>query len=211
MEAQPLLLLNRLTIVLRSDQRWLLSRQHLDLRQSALCSKTYFAIDRIGELRPITVKAYIVPGLRYDLLSVKGLNRAGYRVIHDEDGHESGIYAVINKKIDHSKSFAFMSEHSNLFYLKIEQTNAQQFEKQTGYNLWHRRMGHSTNHAIRASIKCTTGMESLIGVNYESHVQCPSCMLGKATLEDYPGARARKVPPLYQNLYGLFLIFDQIH
>ena len=115
---------------------------------SHVCSKTYFAIDRTGELRPISVKAYIVPGLRYDLLSVKGLNRAGYRVIHDEDGHESGIYAVINKKIDHSKSFAFMSEHSNLFYLKIEQTNAQQFEKQTGYNLWHRRMGHSTNHAI---------------------------------------------------------------
>ena len=31
-----LLLLNRLTIVLRSDQRWLLSRQRLDLRQSTL-------------------------------------------------------------------------------------------------------------------------------------------------------------------------------
>ncbi len=41
-------------------------------------------------------------------------------------------------------------------------------------------------------------MESLIGVNYEAHVKCPSCMLGKATLEDYPGARVRKVPPLYQ-------------
>jgi hypothetical protein len=150
-------------------------------------------MDRIGELRPITVKAYIVSGLRYDLLSVKGPNKAGYRVIHDEDGDESGIYAVINKKIDHSKSFAFMSEHLNHFYLKIEQTNAQQFEKQTGYNLWYRRMGQSTNHAIRESIKCTTGMESLIGVNYKDHVKCPSCVLRKATLEDYPGARVRKV------------------
>ena len=64
-----------------------------------------------------------------------------------------------------------MSEHSNLFYLKIEQTNAQQFENQTGYNLWHRRMGHSTNHAIRASIKHTIGMESWIGVNYGVHVK----------------------------------------
>jgi hypothetical protein len=77
------------------------------------------------------------------------LNKAGYRVIHDEDFHESWIYAVINKKIDHSKSFAFMSEHSNHFYLKIEQTNAQQFEEQTGYNLWHRRIGHSTNQFER--------------------------------------------------------------
>ncbi len=42
-------------------------------------------------------------------------------------------------------------------------------------------------------------MESLIGVNnYEAHVKCPLCMLGKATLEDYPCARALKVPPLYQ-------------
>ena len=77
---------------------------------SHVCSKTYFAIDRLGSLRPI------VPGLRYDLLSAKGLNKAGYRVIHDEDEHESGIYAVINKKIDPSRSFAFMSEHS-IFYI----------------------------------------------------------------------------------------------
>jgi hypothetical protein len=35
---------------------------------------------------------------------------------------------------------------------------------------------------------------------YEAHVKCPSCMLGKATLEhsSYLGARVRKVPPLYQ-------------
>ena len=59
-------------------------------------------------------------------------------------------------------------------------------------------MGHSTNHAIRASIKHTIGMKSLFGVNYEAHAKCPSCMLGKATLEDYPSARIRKVPPLYQ-------------
>jgi hypothetical protein len=37
-----------------------------------------------------------------------------------------------------------------------------------------------------------------MGVNYEAHVKCPLCMLVKATLEDYPGARVRKVPPLYQ-------------
>ena len=36
-------------------------------------------------------------------------------------------------------------------------------------------------------------MKSLFGVNYEAHAKCPSCMLGKATLEDYPSARIRKV------------------
>jgi hypothetical protein len=87
-------------------------------------------------------------------------------VIHDEDGMKSGVYIVINRKIDTAKSFALMSEHSNLLYLKIEQMNAQQFEKQSGYELWHRRMAHSTNQNIRESIPCTTGMESLIGQRY---------------------------------------------
>ncbi len=40
------------------------------IHTSHVCSKTYCAMDWIGELRPITVKAYIVHGLRYDLLSV---------------------------------------------------------------------------------------------------------------------------------------------
>jgi hypothetical protein len=44
---------------------------------------------------------------------------------------------------------------------------AQQFEKQSGYELRHRRMAHSTNQNISESISCTTGMESLIGQKYE--------------------------------------------
>jgi hypothetical protein len=80
--------------------------------------------------------------------------------------------------------------------------NSHNFEKQNGCNLWHRRMGHSTNQAIwgqfRASIKCTTRLESLIGQTFESHVKCAACMLGKAKLEDYPQLRVSKVPPMYQ-------------
>ncbi len=49
------------------------------------CLKTYYVRDRLGEIRPIIVKAYVVPGLKHDLLSVKGLNQSGYRVVHDED------------------------------------------------------------------------------------------------------------------------------
>jgi hypothetical protein len=50
-----------------------------------VCVKTYFVRDRTGELRPITTKTYIVKNLKHDLLSVKGLNKAGYRIIQDED------------------------------------------------------------------------------------------------------------------------------
>ena len=80
-----------------------------------LCYKTYHVWDRLGEVQLIIVKAYVVPGLKHDLLSVKGLNKAGYPVHHHPDPEQSGVYAVINKKIDKSKSFLFMSEHSNFF------------------------------------------------------------------------------------------------
>ncbi len=91
----------------------------------------------MGEIRPINVKAYVVPALKYDLLSVKGLNKCGYAVFHHPDAEESGVYAVINKKTDKAKSFPFISEHSNFFYLKLEQMSAKHFEKQSGYELWH--------------------------------------------------------------------------
>ncbi len=94
-----------------------------------LCYKTYYVCDRLGEVPQIIVKAYIVPGLMHDLISVKGLNKAGYAVIHHPDPEQSGVYDVINNKIDNSKSFPFMSEHS-IFYLKLEQMSTRQFEKQ---------------------------------------------------------------------------------
>ena len=67
-----------------------------------LCYKTFYVRDRLGEFRPIIVKAYVVPGLKYDLLSVKGLNRAGYAVklqsvtvSHHPDPEQSGVYGTI--------------------------------------------------------------------------------------------------------------------
>jgi hypothetical protein len=58
-----------------------------------------FCLHRLGEILPIFVRPYDVPGLKHDLVSVKGLNQSGYRVIHDADEEESGVFAVNNKKI----------------------------------------------------------------------------------------------------------------
>jgi hypothetical protein len=77
-----------------------------------LCMKTiYYVKSRIGGIRPIVIKTYIVLTLRTDLIlvPVKSLNRQGNRVIHDADPEESGISPVFNGKIDESKSFSFMS------------------------------------------------------------------------------------------------------
>ena len=83
-----------------------------------MCMKTYYVRTRTGEIRPITTKAFICPKLRTDLLSVKGLNFQGYSVVHHPDPEESGIFPIFNGKTDKSKSFVFMSEHSNFFLSK---------------------------------------------------------------------------------------------
>ena len=64
--------------------------------------KTYYVKSRTGEIRPLTTKAYIVSSLRADLISVKSLNHQGYRVVHDPDPEESGIYPIFDGKIDKS-------------------------------------------------------------------------------------------------------------
>jgi len=78
----------------------------------------HYARDRIGELKPITTKTYFVKNLKHDLLSGKMLNKAGYRVILDEDPEESGIFAVNEGKICKSKSFPFIGSLTNLYYVK---------------------------------------------------------------------------------------------
>ncbi len=73
------------------------------------CLKTYYVRDQLGEIRPIVVKAYDVPGQKYDLLSVKWLNKCGCTVFHHPDPEESGLYAVISNKKDKAKCFPLMS------------------------------------------------------------------------------------------------------
>ena len=94
--------------------------------------------------------------------------------------------------------FAFLSEHSNLFYLKAEFMSAQQFGKSSGYEKWHRRLGHTSNKDIQETIKHVIGLEELLQTTYEKHTKCASCMIGKSTLEDYPGEKIRADGPLKQ-------------
>ena len=39
--------------------------------------------------------------------------------------------------------------------------SAKQFEKQSGYELWHRRLAHASNRNRRDTIKCAIGLEPL--------------------------------------------------
>ena len=144
--------------------------------------------DRLGEIRPIIVKAYVVPRLKYDLLLVKGLNRAGYAVNHHPE--PSTIRSICcDQYQDRQIQIISIYKWALLFFnLKLEQMSARQFEKQSGYELWHRRLAYASNRNIRDTIKCSHGLESL----FETHTKCPSCMIGKATLEDFPKATHMK-------------------
>ena len=91
-----------------------------------------------------------------------------------------------------------MSEHSNLFNLKFEQMSARQFEKIAGYELWHRRLAYASNRSILDTIKCAIELEALKRMAFETHVKYPSCIIVKATLEEFPKAKRPINKPLYQ-------------
>ncbi len=74
-------------------------------------------------------------------------------------------------KIDKSKSFAFMSEHSNCFYIKAESVSAQQCGKISGYEKWHRRLGHTSNRDIHYTIPFVKGLEELNKKSYHQHTK----------------------------------------
>ena len=69
--------------------------------------------------------------------------------------------------------------------------SAQQFGKSSCYEKWHRRLGHTSNKDIQDTIKHVIGLEELLQTAYEKHTKRAPCMLGKSTLEDYPGEKVR--------------------
>jgi hypothetical protein len=69
---------------------------------------------------------------------------------------------------------------------------------QLGYELWHRRLGHASFRNIRDTNKCVDGLESLKHMICDTHVKCPSCMIGKETLDNLPKTKKVITKPPYQ-------------
>ena len=61
-----------------------------------------------------------------------------------------------------------------------------------------RRLAHASNWTIRDTIKCAIGLESLKRMTFDTHVKFPSCIVGKATMEDFPKANRPTNKSLYQ-------------
>ena len=126
------------------------------------CNKTYFVRNRVGEMVSITTPAIFVRGLPQDLLSGKAVNRTKVRIILDEDSEVSGLYPLDeSSEIRYQDSIPFISEPTDLFYLQTEKMEWTTFERMTGFDLWHRRLGHTPNRFIKLSINHTIGLEKL--------------------------------------------------
>ena len=80
----------------------------------------------------------------------------------------------------------------------------QNFDKLSGYELWHRRLGHCTHRNIQASIDHSFGLEGLKMNSFDPHGKCPSCMAGKSHLEDMPKLKERATRPLARVNFDLF-------
>ncbi len=59
---------------------------------------------------------------------------------------------------------------------------------QPSVGLWvmPRRLGYCSNRNIRDTVHHSLGLERLMHKTFEQHMKCPSCMIGKSTLEDLP-------------------------
>ena len=128
------------------------------------------------------------------------------RIILGEDPEESGIFAVDDGTKCNSKLFPFMGSPTNFYYIKLETEPLWfwEFGKTSWYELWHRRLGHSTNRNIRVTVAHSTGLEDLRSRTFDEHAKCPSCMIGKSTLEELPKSKDRAKEPLHQVNMDIF-------
>ena len=78
------------------------------------------------------------------------------------------------------------------------------FDNHSGYDLWHHRLAHAPKQNIKDTIEHSIGLEGLIGKLFDKDEKCPSCMLGKSTLENYPEFREPALQPfsrVHMDLY----------
>ncbi len=65
---------------------------------------------------------------------------------------------------------------SKYFCLKREMLTQQRFDKISGFEKWHRRLGHVSICEIQLSIKHTTGLEELLNKTFKQHTKLAVCI-----------------------------------
>jgi len=167
----------------------------MTIKSSHTGYKTYYATDVTGTIRPIRTKAYYVPELDQDLLGGRALIHSSYRIIMDKDESISGIFPVEKGEIDPATRFPF-ADSEGLFYIETTPISETKFKKMSGYDLWHKRLGHCTNQAIKDTIPFSKGLQELEGLKMEHDMNCTACMVGKAKAQPCPKSKVHAKRPL---------------
>jgi hypothetical protein len=143
-----------------------------------------------GEIKPITIPALYVRGLPQDLLGGKALNLENIRIILDDNPDICEIYPLDGqheqRQQDSIELISELGRATDLFYLQTKQMDWTTFEELSGYDLWHHRLGHTPHQNIKDTIIHSIGLEGLTGKRFKPDEKCPSCRIGKSTLENYP-------------------------
>ncbi len=134
------------------------------------------------------------------------MNRLNIRVILDDDPDICGLDPLTkDKERNYQDSIEFIGEPTDLFYLQTEEMDWTRFNAATGYEVWHQRLGHVQFLNIEQTIQHSIGFESLVGKKYQKDHQCPSCMIRKSTLENYPGSKEPDSRPMALVYMGVYL------
>ena len=151
------------------------------------CRKTYYVESRDGNIHAIEVDALIVPSLKQDLIGGRALtNNLNFQIILDQDPNVAGIYPRFNGELcSVEQSIPFISDDSYFFRLKTLQLRQHSFLKKTGFDLWHRRLGHVANESILRTVEHSFGISNL-PKKVPRGVSCPDCMIGKCQRQDLP-------------------------
>ncbi len=94
-----------------------------------------------------------------------------------------------NNEQHYQESFEFISEQglpTDLFCLQTEQMEWTKVDRLSGFNLWYPRSAHAPRQNIKDTVEHSIGLEDLIGKRFDQNEKCPSCMVGKSTVENYP-------------------------
>ena len=122
-------------------------------------------------------------------------------MILDDDPDICGWYPLTRDKEQHYQdSIEFIGEPTDdgdwSFYLQTEEMDWTRLNAATGYKVWHPRLGHVPFRNIEQTIQHSVGLQGLIGNKCPKDNKCPSCMIGKSTLENYPGSKEPDPRPM---------------
>ena len=70
------------------------------------------------------------------------------------------------------------------------------FKRISGHDLWHKRLAHCPNQAIKDTIPHSKGLQDLMGLRMDHDMNCTACLIGKAKLQPYPKSKEHAKRPL---------------